>query len=90
MSRFSDAWKAKSNSSSVLRAGNFAAALAAVRVARVGLGLKQGGGELLERPVLGAGAVRELRERPRCGGRLERAEQMRQLGRGARHAISAS
>jgi hypothetical protein len=46
-----------------LRAGKrgLDAGLAAVAVAAVGLGLQQHRGELLIRPVLGAGAVGELR-----------------------------
>jgi hypothetical protein len=66
------------------------AALAAVAVAAVGLGLEQGGGELLKRPFLGAGAVGELGQRPGGGGRLELAKQVRELGRRAAHAIRAS
>jgi len=64
--------------------------LAAVAVAAVGLGLEQRGGELLEGPLLGAGAVGELRQRAGGGGRLELPEQMRELAGGARHAISSS
>jgi hypothetical protein len=64
--------------------------LAAVAVAAVDLGLEQRGGELLKAPVLGAGAVGELGQRPGGGRRLEDAEQVRQLGRGLAHAISAS
>ena len=58
------------------------AGLAAVAVAAVGLGLQQRRGELLIAPFLGAGAVGELGQRPRRGRRLERAEQVRELGRG--------
>jgi hypothetical protein len=61
-----------------------------VAVAAVGLGLEQRGGELLEAPVLGAGAVGELGQRARRGWGLEDAEQVRQLGRGLAHASSAS
>ena len=64
--------------------------LAAVAVAAVGLGLQQRGGELLVAPFLGAGAVGELGQRPRGGRRLQLAEQVRELGRRAAHAISAS
>ena len=64
--------------------------LAAVAVAAVDLGLQQRRGELLIAPLLGAGAVGELGQRPRRGRRLERAEQVRELGRRAAHAISAS
>ena len=66
------------------------AGLAAVAVAAVGLGLEQRRGELLIAPFLGAGAVGELGQRPRGGRRLELAEQVRELGVGAAHAISAS
>jgi len=64
--------------------------LAAVAVAAVDLGLEQRRGELLEAPLLVAGAVGELGQRPRGGRRLQRAEQVRELGRGPAHAISAS
>ena len=56
------------------------AALAAVAVAAVDLGLQQRGGELLIAPLLRAGAVGELGQRPRRGRRLQRAEQVRELG----------
>ena len=71
-------------------AGGLDAALAAVAVAAVGLGLQQRGGELLIAPLLGAGAIGELGQRPGRGRRLERAEQVRELGARAAHAISAS
>jgi hypothetical protein len=71
-------------------AGGFDAALAAVAVAAVGLGLQERGGELLKAPLLGSGAIGELGQRPRRRGRLQRPEQVRQLGRGAAHAISWS
>jgi hypothetical protein len=93
VSRLRLVWKAKSNSSRVLRAGNLAVlmrGLAAVAVARVGLGLQQRGGELLVAPLLRAGAVGELRQRPGGSGRFELSEQIRELGRRAAHAISAS
>ena len=64
--------------------------LAAVAVAAVGLGLQQRGGELLVAPLLRAGAVGELGQRPGGGRRFELAKQMRELGRRAAHAISAS
>jgi hypothetical protein len=51
------------------------AGLAAVAVAAVGLGLQQGGGELLKGPFLGAGAIGELGQRARGGRCLELAEQ---------------
>ncbi len=70
--------------------GGFDAGLAAVAVAAVGLGLEQHRGELLIGPVLGAGAIGELGQRSGGRGRLELAEQVRQLGRRAAHAISAS
>jgi hypothetical protein len=92
-SRRSEVWKAKSNSSIVLRAGNRAAlmrGLAAVAVATVDLGLEQHLGEALVAPLLLARAVGELGQRPRRGRRLERPEQMRQLGRRPAHAIKAS
>src|SRR4051794_14489896 len=65
-------------------------ALAAVAVAAVEPGLEQRGGERLERPVFGAGAVGELRQRSRGGRRLHGPEQMRELGRRATHAIRTS
>jgi hypothetical protein len=85
-------WKVKSNSSSVLRAGEPGradAALAAVRLARGLLGREQRLGEALVAPLLVTGALGELWQRPRGGRRLQRAEQMRELGGGA-HAISPS
>jgi hypothetical protein len=63
---------------------------AAVAVAAVGFGLQQRGGEVLKRPLLGAGAVGELGQRSRGGGRLKLTKQVCQLGRRAGHAISAS
>jgi hypothetical protein len=65
------------------------AGLAAVAVAAVGLGLQQRSGEVLIAPLLGAGAVGELRKRARRRRRLQDAEQVRQFTRRA-HAISAS
>jgi hypothetical protein len=70
--------------------GGLDAGLAAVAVAAVGLGLQQDGGELLIRPLLSAGAIGELRQRPGRGGRLELAKEVRELGRRPGHAISAS
>ena len=64
--------------------------LPAVAVAAIGLGLQQRRGELLIAPVLGAGALGELGQRLRRGRRFELAEQMRELGVRATHAISAS
>jgi hypothetical protein len=64
--------------------------LAAVAVAAVGLGLQERRGELLIAPFLLAGAVGELGQRPGGGRCLELAEQVRQLGVWAAHAISAS
>ena len=60
-------------------AGGLDAALAAVAVAAVDLGLEQRGGELLIAPLLGAGALGELGQRPGGRGRLQRAEQVREL-----------
>jgi hypothetical protein len=71
-------------------AGGLDACLAAVAVAAVGLGLQKRGGELLIGPLLFAGAVGELGQRPGGRGRLERAEQMGELAGGAAHAISWS
>jgi hypothetical protein len=48
--------------------------LAAMTVAAVDLGLQQHLGEALERPLLGAGAVGELGQRPRRRRRLGRPE----------------
>ena len=67
-------------------AGGLDAALAAVAVARGDLGGEQRLGEALIAPLLLAGAVGEHRQRPRGGRRLQRAEQVRQLGRGPAHA----
>ncbi len=61
-------------------------ALAAVAVAAVGLGLEEGGGELLERPLFGAGPIGELGQRPRRRRRLEGPEQVREFGRLMRSA----
>src|SRR4051794_26142049 len=67
------------------------AALAAVAVARGDLRGEQRFGEALIAPLLLAGALGEHRQRPGGRGRLERAEQGRQLGRGPAHAgITAS
>jgi hypothetical protein len=71
-------------------AGGLDAGLAAVAVAAVDLGLEQRGGELLKAPVLGAGAIGEFGQRAGGGRRLQNAEQVRQVGRGLAHAISAS
>ena len=65
------------------------AGLAAVAVAAVGLGLEQRGGEALEAPLLGAGPIGELGQRPRGRGRLELAEQVGELGVVARVMRSA-
>jgi hypothetical protein len=64
--------------------------LPAVAVAAVDLGLHQGGGELFIAPVLLAGAVGELRQRPGRRWRLQRAEQVGELRRRAAHAINWS
>src|SRR4051794_40828751 len=66
------------------------AGLAAVAVAAVDLGLKDGGDELLVAPLVLAGALDERGQRPRSGRRLEGAEQVRELGGRAGHAISWS
>jgi hypothetical protein len=66
-------------------AGGLDAALAAVAVAAIDLGLEQRGGEALKAPVLLAGAVGELGQRPGRGGRLELPEQVRELA-GLGHA----
>src|SRR4051794_41650629 len=69
--------------------GGIDASWAAVAVAAVDLGLEQGGGELLEGPVVAAGAVGELWQRPRGGRRLQGAEQVRELRAGSGHAVSS-
>ena len=71
--------------------GGADAALAAVAVAGGDLGLRAAPGELLVRPLLGAGPFGELRQRACGGGRLERAAEKRELGGELAHAgISAS
>src|SRR5579862_745285 len=71
--------------------GGLDATLAAVTVARGDLSAEQDLGEPLVAPLLLPGAVGEDRQRPRGRGRLERAEQVRELGGGPGHAgISAS
>jgi hypothetical protein len=65
------------------------ARLAAVAVARGHLSGQQQLREVLIAPLLGPGALGRLGQRPRRGGRLERTEQMRELG-GRAHAIGAS
>ena len=62
-------------------AGGLDPALAAVAVARGDLGGEQRLGEALVAPLLLAGALGELRQRPGGGRRLQRAEQVRELGR---------
>ena len=62
-------------------AGGLDAGLAAVGLARVDLGLQQGGGEVLVAPLLLPRALGQLAQRPRRGRGLERAEEMGQLGR---------
>src|SRR3954452_3923596 len=71
-------------------AGGLDAGLAAVAVTAVDLRLEQRRGELLVAPFLGTGAVGEFRERSGGGGRLQRAEQVRELAGGAGHAINWS
>jgi site-specific DNA recombinase len=70
-------------------AGLSDAALAAVRLARGVLGLQQRLGEALVAPLLGAGPICQLGQRPGRGRRLQRPEQVRELG-GRAHAISWS
>jgi hypothetical protein len=60
-------------------AGGLDAALAAVAVAAVDLGLQQRGRELLEAPFLLPCAIGELGQRPGGGRRLQGAEQVREL-----------
>jgi hypothetical protein len=69
--------------------GGADAGLAAVRLAAGLFRREQRLGEALIAPLLGAGALGELGQRPRRRGRLHRAEQMREL-RGRAHAISPS
>src|SRR3954453_14585607 len=72
-------------------AGGLDAALAAVAVARGDLRGEQRFSEALIAPLLLAGALGERGQRPGCRGRLQRAEQVRQLGCGPAHAgITAS
>jgi hypothetical protein len=66
------------------------ARLAAVAVARGDLGLQQRLREALIAPLLGAGALGERGQRAGRGRRLERPEQVRELGPGAHHAASRS
>ena len=86
-------WKLKSNSSSVLRAGKRAglirpsppcASREATSVAQQRLG------EALVAPLLGACALGQLRQRPGGGRRLQRAEQVGELGLLCSCGISAS
>jgi hypothetical protein len=65
-------------------------ALAAVRVPGGDLGLKQGLGEALIRPLLLAGALGQLRQRPGRGWRLQRAAEVGELGLLAHAGISES
>ena len=60
--------------------------LAAVALAGGDLGAEQDLGEALIAPLLFAGAVGEHRQRPRGRWRFERAEEVRELGRGLGHA----
>jgi hypothetical protein len=64
--------------------------LAAVAVAAIDLRLQERRRELLIAPLLLAGAVGELGQRPGRRRRLQRPEQMREFGRRAAHAINAS
>jgi hypothetical protein len=71
-------------------AGGFDAALTAVALTRGDLGPEQDLSEPLIAPLLLAGAIGEHRQRPGRRGRLQAAEQVREL-RGLAHAgISAS
>jgi hypothetical protein len=72
--------------------GGLDPALTAVRVSRAHLGAQQHLGEPLIAPGLLAGTVGERRQRSGRRGRLERAEQVREFGRGLGHqaGISAS
>jgi hypothetical protein len=67
-------------------AGGLDAALAAVALARGDLGREQRLGEPLIAPGLLARPVGQGGQRPRGRGRLQRAEQVRQLRRGPSHA----
>jgi hypothetical protein len=58
-------------------------------VAAVDLGLEDRGDELLIAPVLGAGAIGELGQRPRGRWGFQDAKQVSELAAGA-HAIRAS
>src|SRR5690242_10835985 len=71
-------------------AGALDPGLAAVAVAAVDLGLEQRRGKLLVGPLFGAGPLGELGQRPRRGRRLQRPEQMRELGGRPTHAINWS
>ncbi len=84
-------WKVKSNSSSVLRAGNRAARMRASPpcASREDCSVESSAWRTVRSSTPPCGAFGELGERPRGGGRLQRAEQMRQLRAGA-HAISPS
>jgi hypothetical protein len=71
-------------------AGLFDPALAAVGVAGGDLGGEQRFGEALVAPLLLPGALGQLRQRPRRGRRLQRAEEEGELGLRAHAGISAS
>jgi hypothetical protein len=71
-------------------AGGLDPGLAAVRVSRCDLGLKQRLGEALVAPLLGPGALGQLRQRPGRGRRLQRPEEEGELGGGGQAGIRAS
>ncbi len=66
------------------------ARLATVAIAGGDFGLEQRLHEPLVAPLFLAGALGELGQRPGRGGRLQRAEQVRELGLLAHHAASTS
>jgi hypothetical protein len=88
-----EVWKLKSNSSSVLRAGEAGghdAQLAAGGLARGDLGLEQRLDEALVAPLFLAGAVGELGQRSGGGGCLELSEQVGEFGLATHAGIRAS
>jgi len=86
-------WKLKSNSSRVFLAGKRAWRMRASPpwLSRAdNLGGQQQLHKPLIAPLLGAGAVGQLGQRPGRGGRLERPEQVREFGRRTHAGISWS